>query len=649
MAVTGEAANRVTRAAPTSLAEAAEAGLVTSSDTQLARHLAHLHGEADPAVVLAAALVFAALRAGSVCLDLDALPAHALLPTAWADAEPTRPWADPGVPPALVWPDRAEWDDRLAHSPLVTLGDGPSTGRPLRLADGRLYVERSWDDQERVARSIRGRLAREPRACPGADYRLDQVFGPPQVSPDRSRDAAQLVLAHSVSVVGGGPGTGKTTTVARLLAVLADPDRPPRILLAAPTGKAAARLDAAVRTTLTDLGRRRLADAIPSTGTVHRILGIRPWGGVVHDARHPLPVDLVVVDEVSMLSLHHMRLLLEAIPLSARLVLLGDPDQLASVEAGAVLADLVAEPAPAAESDTAPGFRQGTSTGPGGAPGPAVPFVRLDRNYRFGGPLADLAAAMRTGDAPGVLRQLAAAGPEIEFIESLTAAGPPPGAADGWAELRATVATQRRDAVAALARWDATGDEAALDEALRAANRHRLLCAHRQGPFGVARWGRLVADWSLAGAAPAERAGPWPVGLTVQVTRNDETLGVFNGDTGIITRAAGQARVALPTAAGWRLIGPAELDGLEPAHATTIHKAQGSQFDSVTIIVPEPGGSLLTRELLYTAVTRAQHAVRLIGTPEAVAHAVAHPALRASGLAARLRSARGPREGEGSP
>jgi len=137
-------------------------------------------------------------------------------------------------------------------------------------------------------------------------------------------------------------------------------------------------------------------------------------------------------------------------------------------------------------------------------------------------------------------------------------------------------------------------------------------------------------------SSPFERAAAWPPGWPVQVTRNDETLGVFNGDTGVITLTAGGRRVALPTAGGPRLIGPAELDGLEPVHATTIHKAQGSQFEQVTIIVPEPGGSLLTRELLYTAVTRAQRTVRLIGTPEALTHAVTHRALRASGLAGRL-------------
>jgi exodeoxyribonuclease V alpha subunit len=572
-------------AARGALAPFAAAGLLSWSDCQLAGHLSYLHGEPDDHVTLAAALTLAALRAGSVCLDL----AHADQAIA---PDPADEGADPPEP--LPWPDPAAWAGRLAASRMVTSGAGPADGRPLRLADGLLYLERSWDDQVAVAESIRRRTGPAAAVPPNPD--------------DRQAEAVAVAAAHRFAVIGGGPGTGKTTTVARLLAALADTERPPRILLAAPTGKAAARLDEAVRDHLAQAGLQALADAIPPAATIHRLLGIKPWGAVDHGPANPLAADLVVVDEVSMLSLHHMRLLLDAVPDSTRLVLVGDPDQLASVESGAVLADLVATPG-------------------------AVPFVRLDRNYRFSGALTDLAAAIRAGDAEAVLALLAAGDPAVEFTDLDLVR---PDAERHLGALRATVVDQATAVLAALARWEASHADADLWAALAAANAHRLLCAHRRGPFGVTRWHHQVAAW-LAQSLPAAAHGPWPAGLPVQVTRNDEVLGVFNGDAGVIAHLAGSPRAVLPTAAGLRLFGPAELDGLEPIHATTIHKAQGSQFDAVTVIVPAPGAALLTRELLYTAVTRAKTMVRLIGTREAVAHAVTHEALRASGLSPELR------------
>jgi exodeoxyribonuclease V alpha subunit len=590
-------------AAVARVAEFAAAGLLNWSDCQLARHLTHLYQEDDELVTLGVGLTLAALRAGSVCLDLAR--AKDLLPGESADQTALRAAAD------LAWPEPTDWARRLGRSPVVTPGDGPTTGRPLRLVAGRLYLERSWDDQEAVARSIRARLKAPAQPATTTADRLDAIFPPTgAAAPDRRRQAGELALRRRFLVVGGGPGTGKTTTVARLLAVLADPDRPPRIVLAAPTGKAAARLDAAVRQSLDDLGLARLRAAVAPAGTVHRVLGIKPWGDVDYRLDHPLPADLVVVDETSMLSLRHMRLLLEAVPTTARLILVGDPDQLASVESGAVLADLVA------------------SQGPG-----AIPFVRLDHNYRFSGELTRLAWAIRAGQSEAVLSQLAAGGSQIEWIE----ADP----AGDWDEaalgpLRQTVVATGQAVVAGLAAWSGGGDPARLTPVLETANQHRLLCAHRRGPYGVARWSAQAAAW-LAQAIPGYgRGAPWHLGLPVQVTRNDDVLGVFNGDTGLVVEVRGQPRIALATSSGPRLIGPAELDGLEPIHASTIHKAQGSQFDQVTVIVPPPETSLLTRELLYTAVTRAQTRVRLIGTAAAVAHAVTHPALRASGLADRL-------------
>ncbi|MDR1450358.1 MAG: AAA family ATPase, partial [Propionibacteriaceae bacterium] len=442
--------------------------------------------------------------------------------------------------------------------------------------------------------------------------------------------------------------------------------------------------DSAVRRNLAVAGQAELAAAIPPAATIHRLLGIKPWGAVDHGAEHPLAADVIVVDEVSMLSLRHMGLLLDAAPAAARLILAGDPDQLASVEAGAVLADLVAaltaqtsasqNNSSTAQSRTAQtganhnhtalnakgqattgraGAEEATSavgqtgdncarpmptqdavSGPKAAaePGRQGPaFVRLQHNFRFAGAIGDLAEAIRNGAADRVLALLAASPDGVDFIEADVAVA---GAAalDG---LREAVVATGRATVQAVAAGDWAG-------ALAAADRHRVLCGHRRGPFGVSRWHKTVESW-LAEALPGYgRGGPWYPGLPVQVTHNDEVIGVFNGDTGVIVPSAGQTRVVLATANGLRLIGPAELDGLEGLHATTIHKAQGSQFDAVSVIVPPPEAALLTRELLYTAVTRAQRHVRLIGTAESVACAVNRQALRASGLAGRLTAASGP-------
>ncbi|MDR1806806.1 MAG: exodeoxyribonuclease V subunit alpha [Propionibacteriaceae bacterium] len=589
-------------AATGALAPSAEAGELTWSDAQIARHIAYLHGEADEAVILALALTLAANRAGSVCLDVRHLPATAGAMGSGTVATERVLRATASGPDTVA--------DPRARSPLVTLGTGPAEGRPLRLVDNLLYLERSWDDQAAVAAAIRRRTTvippRSVILSEAKDLSGQEILRSAQ--DDRGAQAIATARAHSLSVIGGGPGTGKTTTVARLVAALADPAQPPRIALAAPTGKAAARLDTAVRENLAAAGLQALADAIPPAATLHRLLGVKPWGAVDHGPANPLAADLVIVDETSMVSLHHMRLLLDAVPAAARLVLVGDPDQLASVESGAVLADLVARPG-------------------------AVPFTRLDKNYRFSGALTDLAAAIRTGNADAVLSLLDGGDPAIEFVPADLAQ---PGAERHLPTLRAAAIAQAEAVRAALTEWEADNDEAALPAALDAADAHRLLCAHRQGPFGVARWHRAVAAW-LAQALPGYgHGGPWHPGLPVQVTRNDEVLGVFNGDTGVVVPVRGRPRVALATAAGLRLLGPAELDGLEPIHATTIHKAQGSQFEAVSVIVPEPTAALLTRELLYTAVTRAKTQVRLIGTRAAVAHAVTHPALRASGLAQQL-------------
>ena len=570
-----------------SCADLTAAGVVTAQTVRLARHLAWLFGEQREVVVMAAACTIAALAAGSVCFEVGR-----------AD----RLGGDAAA--SIAWPDATDWAGALRDSPMVSL-DPAARDRPLIMDGAFVYLTRYWAEQEAIADWLadRCRLPATPVDAAG----LDRFLG---AGPDEQRAAAALAAGAPFSVVAGGPGTGKTTIVGRILAVLAHGRTTPlRVILTAPTGRAAARLDQAVRE---ELARLRATGLKCRSGTLHRVLGIKPWGAVDHDAADPLAADVVVVDEASMLSLHLMARLLDAVAPSSRLILAGDPDQLASVDAGAVLADIVAN--------------AGT-----------VPVARLTSTHRFSGAIAELADAIRRGAAEEALAILDRGGDMIEWVDS----DPSPAATlpEALAGLAADVTSQGLALVAA----GQDGDPAA---AIAALNSHRLLLAHRHGPTGVSHWTSVARQWishAAGGAGPAL----WQVGLPVLVTRNDEMLGIYNGDSGVVIRVGGDLRLALDDPAGARLIAPDMVESWEPLYASTIHKAQGSQFDAVSLILPPPGTALLTRELFYTAVTRAKSRLRVVGGPEAVRTAIESPALRASGLASRVATRRGQWEDQG--
>ncbi|HEY1134665.1 MAG TPA: exodeoxyribonuclease V subunit alpha, partial [Nocardioides sp.] len=400
---------------------------------------------------------------------------------------------------------------------------------------------------------------------------------------------------------------------------------------AAPTGKAAARLTEAVE----EAARRfdpvdqervaRLLRGAPAT-TLHRLLGSRPDSSVRfrHHRGNRLPHDVVVVDEASMLSLTMTARLLEAVRPDARLLLVGDPDQLASVEAGAVLADLVA------------GF--GAGDGPGDGPG-GGPVVRLRTSHRFGETIGALAASLRDAEeGPEVVlgrlrdvRRTPTTPPEadapVTFVELPEPA--PEAALD--AALRPLLVPPARAVRAAALAGDAEAALALLAE-------HRLLCAHRAGPFGVAAQNRRVEAW-LAEEDPGVVPGGSYAGRPLLVVRNDPGLGLANGDTGVVVRAPdGSFRAVFATAGRPRDLALSRVGEVETMHALTIHKAQGSQAERITVLLPDPESRLLTKELLYTAVTRAQRSVCLVGSEDAVAAAVVRHVQRASGLRERLRA-----------
>jgi len=627
---------RLARSATGLLAWFNEAGILDVADVHVARRLGTIGGTDDDTVLLAAALATRAPRLGHVCVDLATISA-----TAGTEEGET--------PPELPWPDPSPWCATLAASPLV------GEGRPLRLDGTRLYLERLHAEECRVATALLARAAGSVHPVGTVD---DQVLadGLARLFPDDGAGTLQAVAAEAavrgaVTVVAGGPGTGKTTTVARVLVLLEDQARavgarPPLVALAAPTGRAAARLEEAVRQELDRLdlvieGSKERWTA----STLHRLLGSRPDSTTRfrHDRNHPLVHDVVVVDEASMLSLSLMDRLVDAVRPEARLVLLGDPEQLASVEAGVVLGDVVAAAtgiAPHPPEDGAPSGPMDRRV------------VTLQRTHRFGGAIAALAAAVRDGDADRTLELLRAGDDQLAWIDA--PAGEMP---------EHDLATTRAAAVAA---WTTVTERATAGDAagaLEARTGFQVLCTHRHGPAGAVRWSERLEAWMaeawMAGGLPAEglpagdeqghaprRQGRWHVGQPLLVTVNDYDLQLFNGDTGVVvTTGAGRLAAAFEREGGIAALSPGRLSHVEPCYAMTIHKAQGSQFDAAAVVLADPGSRILTRELLYTAITRARRHVTVIGTPDSVTAAVERPITRASGLQDRLRDRLGGQQG----
>ncbi|MDX1888159.1 exodeoxyribonuclease V subunit alpha [Mycolicibacterium sp. 050158] len=553
------------------LAEFNDAAVIDSADVRVAQRLCAMAGEADERVLLAVALMVRGLRAGSVCLDLRSVQTQ-------VDA------------PELPWPAVDGWLDAVWASPLL----GPP--HVVRRQEHLLYFDRYWREEQQVSDDLRAMVSRDAGTST-AD--VERLF---PAGYEEQRGAAEIALSQRVTVLTGGPGTGKTTTVARLLALFAGQAGPAsrlRIALAAPTGKAAARLQEAVQLEIDQLDlvdQRRLA-GLQAT-TLHRLLGSRPDNSsrFRHHRGNRLPHDVIVVDETSMVSLTMMARLLEAVRPQSRLLLVGDPDQLASVDAGAVLADLV----------EGLGAERGS------------PVVALRTSHRFGESIGALAAAIRDGDADAALRVLAAGSVHIEWLD----------VEDPTAELRKVLLPQALRLREAAVLGDAGAALATLDE-------HRLLCAHRHGPHGVQHWNRQVERW-LTESTGEPIWSDWYVGRPLLVTANDYGLGLYNGDTGVAVTGLDGLRAAISSAGAPRVFATSRLPDLETMYAMTIHKSQGSQAAEVTVLMPPVDSRLLTRELFYTAVTRAKSKVRVVGSAEEVRSAIEKRAVRATGLALRL-------------
>ncbi|MDO5501845.1 MAG: exodeoxyribonuclease V subunit alpha [Actinomycetia bacterium] len=586
---------RLATGATGALATLNQAGILEAADLQVARTLARIARETDADVVLAAALATRAVRTGSVAVDLAAVPQ-------WLAAAPT----------SIDLPDPQDWLQQVAASRLVAEG-------ALVVDQGMVYLQRYHHQEVQVVQDLRTRAALEDLTIDEEVLAagLTRVFPGAQYAEQRA--AAEIITRARTSVLTGGPGTGKTTTVAGVLALLAEQQaahgaRPIRIGLAAPTGKAAARMSTAVAGALAQILDRTADSALreviePLTEvepmTVHRLLGWRPGSRTRfrHHRMNRLPYDVVLVDEASMVSLTHMARLLEALRPTARLILVGDADQLTSVDAGAVLADLVA----GAESTD----------------DPPLALARLRTVHRFGATIGALADALRRGDADAVVQSLSSGSDEVVWVQD----------AEPTAYVRTVVMRHAHAVLEAATAGDAP-------TALAALARHRLLCAHRSGDFGVATWNRNVENW-LAEETGLTFYDPMYLGRPLLVTANDYATGVLNGDAGVVvasTTPDGRAvRMAvIEGATGAQRFAPSRLGDIETMHAMTIHKAQGSQAEEITVLLPDETSALLTRELFYTAVTRAEQRVRIVGSEAVIRAAVERRVVRASGLRQRL-------------
>ena len=595
------------------LAPFVEAGVLDAAAVQVAGVVARSVQGVAPEVLLGAALAARAPVFGHVCVVIGSVR-HSIV-VGDDSGELTR------SVDSLPWPDPEKWGAVLAASPAVCGPGGGPTGVTLPLVwDGtRLYLERYWRFETRVADELLrradsgGGLATSSLEL-GAI--LDTLFTPDESAPpDRQREAAEKALTRRIAVIGGGPGTGKTRTIAGLLsaavALSSKRGRRLEVALAAPTGKAAARMTAAVHEEVETAGVDAAVAAVlggTSARTLHRLLGIGSAGKPRHDRFNQLPYDLVVVDETSMISLPLMARLLEAVRPDATLVLVGDPYQLASVEAGAVLGEIVGPMA----------------TGP--AEGPLRAGIELlERNHRYGpdSQIAALADAIRRGDADGAVAVLAS-----HVSEELT-----------W------VADDDQQALAQLceeaAASAATVVEAALNDdaegGIREAGRLKVLCATRFGPLGVFAWTNRIETLTaraLPGAGIGRRSYP---GRPVVVTRNDYFNRLFNGDVGlVVARPTGPVAAFLDPGKGLRELAMSQLGDVDTWWATTIHKSQGSEFEHVIVTLPRPPSPVLSRELVYTAVTRAKQRVTLVAAEESLRAAISRPVARASGLQEKL-------------
>lgn len=697
-------------------------GWLRDLDRALVSFFAREVGQVPPLLLLATALASHQLGRGHVCLDLSATlsaPDFALsLPPEGDDL------SDPPPLPSevLATLTLAEWQAALDHPALISNGHGNT---PLVRADAphttRLYLRRYWQYEQTLHQEITARLSvagagfmKKPAPSRSLLLKsaLDTLF-PATDTLDWQKVACALAARSHFAIITGGPGTGKTTTVVRLLALLQTlqlahtPEQALRIRLAAPTGKAAARLNESIAGQVNNLPTSALeslldaqaeaassALAIPTeVTTLHRLLGARPdTRHFRHNPNNPLALDVLVIDEASMVDIEMMTAVLSALPAHAKLVLLGDKDQLASVEAGAVLGDLCRRAEAAHYTpETAQWLAELTSqplpealTCPNGqALDQAITMLRVSHRFDAASGIGQLAhainqplsatlnerykqnavhSALRHGYAD--LHHLVLSGEDDNALERLVVTGSPerfPNAGKGRLDKRTnqeltrptgyrhylTMLSQQRPAVTLTFEDNRAAYNAWAGEVLNAYGHFQLLCALRKGLWGVEglnlRIAKVLRREKLLSASDIELEKGWYEGRPVLVTQNDYSLGLMNGDIGITLtvpdpRTPGRSlhRVAFPTSdpenpIRWVL--PSRLHAVETVFAMTVHKSQGSEFLHTALLLPQTPNPILTRELVYTGTTRAREWLTLVEAKRGILNdAVVREVMRVSGL-----------------
>jgi len=549
-------------------------GLLELLDLEMARALSRMGGPADPDVELAIALTSRSVRRGHTAFPIS-LRANEIWPAQSALGEHL--------------PAAARWLDALQRSPLTENG-------PLVLDDaGRLYFRRYWQFERDIADQLRARSTPRGRASDASwlEATLDRLFPGAPDSPQRN--AARNALRNEVSLLCGGPGTGKTTTVAAIVALLIEDllnngADAPKVMLLAPTGKAAARLGEAVQHAKARIDApTSVLERIPGTAsTIQRALGMQRDGvRFRRSADLPLEANIIVVDEASMIDLVLMRQLLDATQEGATLLIVGDPDQLTSVEAGSVLRDLVT-----ADAETCWG---------GGV-------TQLTKTYRYDEkqPLGQLIAAIRSGEPATVDALL-----DREDADDVD-----------WSSLDGLPA----ELDLATEYWSKAVSAVDAEEHFRLRSRYVILTPFRRGPIGTYALGASIQARLSAAHDPSPRVTP------IIIEENSHELRVYNGDFAMLIDGEPAMAVVQSEAEGFRELAEARLPRYSDAFALSVHKAQGSEFDEVLVVLPEEDAPLLTRELLYTAVSRARKRVRIVGPKQVVAAALERRAQRHSGL-----------------
>ena len=600
----------------TFLESAVNNGRLRAIDLYGALFLEELAEKKSPALLLATALASQAVGDGHICLPLTVVAGQAVLPP---DS-------------TVIAPLREEWRAQMLASGVVGI---PGGQEPLIL-DGqdRLYLARYHAHESLIAEDL-GRRSRG--LLPVEEVRAAKLLArlfPGSRDADSQKLAAAMAAVKQFAVISGGPGTGKTYTVARILALLqALAEGRLRIGLAAPTGRAATRLQESVGRARQEMDSDLAAPVPEQAGTLHRLLGLMPeTGRFRHNRENPLHLDLLIIDEASMVDVPLMAALVEALPVQARLIMLGDRDQLTSVEAGSLFGDICGSGEPSwSDALSSQVSRLTGITLPGGraseSMGDAV--IMLRTGYRFGeeGGIGALARVVNAGDQAGL----------AAFVQQnhgdLAVVRPAPELFRSWLAARL------------LAGFTPCFTAPGPAEALAAFNRFRVLCALREGPAGIAGVNDL-AEQVFRNHGLLSGSGPWYRGRPLMIRKNHYGLQLFNGDTGIVwpdEEGRLHAWFARPEG-GLRPVALSMLPAHDTAYAATVHQAQGSEFAEVLFLLPQQDNRILSRELVYTGLTRARHKLTLADPASLLAGAIGRRAVRYSGLTERLWG----KEGEGN-